>query len=79
MIKFLLFSFLIIAVIGIISCTEEGVNNPIGNQPPNTGLFLFPDSTILPQQSRQGYKVNSLRRLLRRGFNPYLEMDIESV
>ena len=52
MIKFLLFSYLIIAVIGIISCTEEGVNNPVGNQPPNTGLFLYPDSTILPQQSR---------------------------
>jgi len=52
MTKFLLFSFVIIAVIGIISCTEEGVNNPISNLPPNTGLFLFPDSTILPQQSR---------------------------
>ncbi|MCH7965623.1 MAG: hypothetical protein IH852_16990 [Bacteroidetes bacterium] len=50
--KLLLFSVIISSVIGIISCTEEGVNNPIGNQPPNTGLFLFPDSTILPQQSR---------------------------
>jgi len=50
--KLLLFSVIISSVLGIISCTEEGVNNPIGNQPPNTGLFLYPDSTILPQQSR---------------------------
>ena len=28
------------------------MNNPIGNLPPNTGFFLYPDSTILPQQSR---------------------------
>ncbi len=50
--KHLLFSVIISSVIGINSCTEEGINNPIGNQPPNTGLFLYPDSTILPQQSR---------------------------
>ena len=51
--KFLLFSILIFSVVlGIISCTEDGVNNPVGNQPPNTGLFLYPDSTIRPQQSR---------------------------
>src|SRR3972149_9358279 len=50
--KLILLSFLIFTAIGIISCKEEGVNNPIGNQPPNTGLFLYPDSTISPQQSR---------------------------
>jgi len=36
----------------VVSCTEDQVSNPTGNQPPNTGLFLYPDSTILPQQSR---------------------------
>ena len=36
----------------LITCTEEGVNNPVGNQSPDTGLFLYPDSTIRPQQSR---------------------------
>jgi hypothetical protein len=50
--KFLLFSFSIFLSIVIVTCTEEGVNNPIGNQPPNTGMFLYPDSTISPQQSR---------------------------
>lgn len=28
------------------------VNNPVGNQPPDTGLFLYPDSTIRQQPSR---------------------------
>ena len=50
--KLLLFSVIILSVIGIISCTEEGVNNPVGNQPPDTGLFLYPDSTIRQQPSR---------------------------
>ena len=27
-------------------------NNPVGNQPPETGLFLYPDSTISKQPSR---------------------------
>jgi len=49
--KLLLFSFFIFLSIGIITCTEDGVNNPIGNQPPDTGLFLFPDSTIRQQSS----------------------------
>ena len=48
----LLISFLFI-VLGIVSCSEDkGSNPPIGNQPPDTGLFLYPDSTITPQQSR---------------------------
>jgi hypothetical protein len=50
--KFLLLSFLISVLIVVLSCTEEGVNNPIGNQPPDTGLFLYPDSTIRQQPSR---------------------------
>jgi hypothetical protein len=50
--KFLLISLSITFFIGIFSCTEEGVNDPVGNMPPNTGLFLYPDSTILPQQTR---------------------------
>jgi len=50
--KFLLLSFFISVLIVLLSCTEEGVNNPIGNQPPETGLFLYPDSTIRQQPSR---------------------------
>jgi len=44
-------SLLILA--GIISCSEDKGNNPHNeNQPPDTGLFLYPDSTITPQQSQ---------------------------
>jgi hypothetical protein len=50
--KFLLLLLFISTLLIVITCTEEGVNNPIGNQPPDTGLFLYPDSTIRPQQSR---------------------------
>ena len=50
--KLLLLLLFISAVFIITTCTEEGVNNPVGNQPPDTGLFLYPDSTISPQQSR---------------------------
>jgi hypothetical protein len=51
--KFLFFLFLpIVIVIGFLSCTEEGINKPSGNQPPDTGLFLYPDSTISQQPSR---------------------------
>ena len=39
-------------IAGMISCSKEGVNNPVGNQPPDTGLFLYPDSTINQQPSR---------------------------
>ncbi len=47
----LLLVSIFIAVL-VVSCTDDPVSNPAGNQPPNTGLFLYPDSTILPQQSR---------------------------
>jgi len=48
----LLFIVLSFFVAGMISCSKEGINNPVGNQPPNTGLFLYPDSTINQQPSR---------------------------
>ncbi|MBT8391866.1 MAG: hypothetical protein HKP17_07400 [Ignavibacteriaceae bacterium] len=42
----------LISALLLFACTEDAVNNPVGNQPPNTGLFLYPDSTIAPQPSR---------------------------
>ncbi len=36
----------------LVSCYDEMVNNPLGNQPPDTFLFLYPDSTISQQASR---------------------------
>lgn len=36
----------------VYSCTEEFPDSPSGNSPPNTGLFLYPDSTIAQQPSR---------------------------
>jgi hypothetical protein len=52
MVKLLRLIFLISSILILLSCTEDVVNNPVGNQPPNTGLFLFPDSTISQQPSR---------------------------
>ncbi len=49
--KFLLVVSIFFSVL-VVSCTDDPVSNPAGNQPPNTGLSLYPDSTILPQQSR---------------------------
>ena len=34
------------------SCSDDQISNPKGNQPPDTGLFLYPDSTINQQPSR---------------------------
>ncbi len=34
------------------SCFKDMVNNPIGNQPPKTGIFLYPDSSISRQPSK---------------------------
>jgi hypothetical protein len=50
--KLLLISFSTSILFGLLSCSEEGVNNPVGNQPPDTGLFLYPDSAISQQPSR---------------------------
>ena len=35
-----------------LSCSEDPVSNPVGNRLPDTGLFLYPDSTIGQQFSR---------------------------
>lgn len=34
------------------SCFKDMVNNPVGNQPPKTGIFLYPDSSISRQPSK---------------------------
>jgi hypothetical protein len=36
----------------VISCKDDPVSNPIGNRSPNSGLFLYPDSSIIKQPSR---------------------------
>jgi hypothetical protein len=36
----------------LFSCKEDKVSNPLGNTPPTTGLFLYPDSTVSPQPSQ---------------------------
>lgn len=47
--------FLLMLTIGIISfysCSEEFPDQPNGNTPPDTGMFLYPDSTVSQQPSR---------------------------
>ena len=47
--------FLLISIfisILVVSCTDDPVSNPAGNQAPKTGLFLYPDSSIIKQPSR---------------------------
>ena len=34
------------------TCTEDFPDNPIGNLPPDTGLFLYPDSSVSQQPSQ---------------------------
>lgn len=41
-----------VLVFGIYSCTEDITDVPQGNKPPETGIFLHPDSTIAQQPSR---------------------------
>ncbi len=43
--------FLILTLL-MLSCKESITDTPVGNQPPETHLFLFPDSTISQQKSR---------------------------
>ncbi|NUN08718.1 MAG: hypothetical protein HUU54_06025 [Ignavibacteriaceae bacterium] len=52
--KSYLIRFLAVALISatIISCTDELVDNPVSNLPPDTGLFLVPDTTISQQPSK---------------------------
>ncbi len=44
-------SFLVLALL-FSSCFKDMVDNPIGNQAPHTGLFLYPDSSISKQPSK---------------------------
>ena len=46
----LIFYFFLLFLIS--SCVKDVTNNPIGNQPPHTGVFLYPDSTISSQPSK---------------------------
>ncbi len=50
--KLLLIYSLIFLSIIILKCSDDQVSNPVGNQAPDTGLFLFPDSTIYQQPSK---------------------------
>ena len=34
------------------SCVKDVADNPLGNQPPHTGVFLYPDSNISSQPSK---------------------------
>ena len=50
---FLLILSSLLLLIGLISCSEDKSSNPHNeNLAPDTGLFLYPDSTISPQQSQ---------------------------
>ncbi len=50
MIKFL--TIILLISFFLISCNNEITDNPIANQPPDTGLFLYPDSSISSQPSK---------------------------
>jgi hypothetical protein len=50
--KLLPFFFILNIFLLIYSCSDDQINNAVGNVPPNTGLFLYPDSTIIKQPSR---------------------------
>jgi hypothetical protein len=45
-------SLVIIALTFFYSCKDSVTNNPVGNRPPTTKIFLNPDSTISQQQSK---------------------------
>lgn len=44
--------FIILGIISFYSCSEEFPDQPKGNLPPDTGMFLYPDSTVSQQPSR---------------------------
>ncbi len=50
--KLLQLLFIVCILLFLLSCSEDQVSNPAGNQSPDTGLFLYPDSTINQQPSR---------------------------
>lgn len=43
---------LIISSLALVSCNEEITDNPVPNNPPETGLTLYPDSSLDSQPSR---------------------------
>ncbi|NWG28824.1 MAG: hypothetical protein HXY48_09860 [Ignavibacteriaceae bacterium] len=45
-------SFALLSGLILISCYDQPTDSPVGNKPPNTGVFLYPDSSISPQPSR---------------------------
>ena len=52
MLKIIKIIFVVSLAILLSSCFKNMVDNPAGNQPPHTGLFLYPDSTISRQPSK---------------------------
>ena len=42
----------ILLIVFILSCDETINDNPLENKPPETSLFLYPDSSIAPQPSK---------------------------
>ena len=50
--KFLLFFIPVIITLLLYSCYDNPAENPLGNMPPKTSVFLNPDSTISSQPSR---------------------------
>ncbi len=50
--KSLLLLTFFFSLIIFLSCDEEITDNPVGNQPPETSLFIFTDGEISQQQSR---------------------------
>jgi len=51
-IKRILVYFLFITIALIYSCSEDIVSEKLQNQPPETGIALYPDSVITPQPTR---------------------------
>ena len=49
--KYLLLIVIFISLV-LYSCTKDFPNNPTGNLPPDTGMFLYPDSSVSQQPSR---------------------------
>ena len=51
---FRIFKYLFAVALAVLlsSCFKDMVNNPIGNQAPHTGIFLYPDSSISRQPSK---------------------------
>lgn len=46
------FFLITIGLLSFIGCKEEIVDNPTGNKSPETGIFLYPDTSVSSQPSR---------------------------